>query len=127
MSPADDVSVAELGERPATQRFGADMDRGGNLARRTRHPPVGDQRDGVAETFADDRRRHLQHLRHPRPAGRALIADHDHVAGVDRPRLHRCESIRLVVEDARRSPVELAVDGELDDAPLRREVAAQNP
>ena len=31
----------------------------------------------LAEPLADDRRGHLQHLAHPGPAGRALVADHD--------------------------------------------------
>ena len=52
----------------------------------------------------------LQHLGHPRAAGRALVADHDDVARLDRLRLHRGEGVRLVVEHARRPAVELAVD-----------------
>ena len=45
---------------------------------------VGDQRDRLAQALADDRRRDVQHLAHPGPAVRALVADHDDVARADR-------------------------------------------
>ena len=74
--------------------------------------------------FADDRRRDVQHLAHPGAAGRALVADHDHVARLDRARLDGGEAVLLGVEDARRAAVdEPLVAGELDDAPSGREVA----
>ena len=44
----DDVAVAQLAERAAAIGFGRDVDRGGDLAARPRHAPVGDQRDLVA-------------------------------------------------------------------------------
>ena len=77
----DDIPVAELGERPTAQRLGGDMDRGGDLARRPRHPPVGDQGYLEAPILQHaERRRELVQLRHPiRP--RALEAHHhDNVA-----------------------------------------------
>ena len=62
----------------------------------------------------------------PGRARRALVADHDDVAGLDLPGLDRLECVRLAVEHARRAAVLLAVDRELDDAAVGREVAAQD-
>ena len=65
--------------------------------------------------------------RMPGAAGRALVADHDHVARLDRARLDGGEALLLGVEDARRAAVvEPLVAGELDDAALGRERAAQD-
>ena len=95
--------------------------------RGAREAAVGDQRDLVGEPLADERAGHVQHLAHAGPAGRALVADHDHVAGLDRPRLDRREAVLLGVEDARRAAVEEPlVAGELDDAAVGRERAAQD-
>ena len=77
--------------------------------------------------FADERGGDVQHLAHARAAGRALVADHDHVARLDRPGLDRGEALLLGVEDARRAAVvEPLVAGELDDGALGRERAAQD-
>ena len=95
--------------------------------RRAREAPVGDQRHLVAQALADERRRDVQHLAHSRPAGWALVADHDHVAGGDRARLDRGEAVLLRVEHPRRPAVPQAlVAGELDDAAVGSEVASQN-
>jgi hypothetical protein len=95
--------------------------------RRAREAPVRDERDGVAEPLADDRGRHVEHLAHPRPAGRALVADHDHVAGPDQPLLHGLEARLFRLEHARGAAVEQPlVSGELDDRTLRGEVPVQD-
>ena len=60
--------------------------------RRAREATVRDEGDGVAEPFADERGGHVQHLAHAGPAGRALVADDDHVAGHDAARLHGLEA-----------------------------------
>ena len=78
----DLVAVAQRGDRAALDRLGGDV---------ADHQPaggageaaVGEQRDLLAEALADDRRGHLEHLAHPGAAGGALVADHDHVAGLD--------------------------------------------
>ena len=51
-----------------------------------REPAVGDQRDLAAEAAADDGARRAQHLGHAGCALRALVANHDHVAGRRRRR-----------------------------------------
>ena len=95
--------------------------------RRTREAPVGDECDLVREALADDRAGHVQHLAHARPARGPFVADHDHVARLDGAGLHRREARLLGVEHASRTAVLGAVvAGELDDAPFRREVAAEN-
>ena len=94
---------------------------------RAREAAVGDQRDLVAEPLADERGRDVEHLAHARAAGRALVADDDDVARLDRARLDGREAGLLRVEDARRAAVEQPlVAGELDDAALGREVAAED-
>src|SRR3546814_12906564 len=40
---ADDVAIADLADRAAAERLGADVDRAGHLARCARHPAIGDQ------------------------------------------------------------------------------------
>ena len=74
------------------------------------------------EALADDRRRDRQHLLHPGPADRALVADDDDVAGPDRAGLDGLEAGVLGVEDAGGAAVVAPlVAGELDDAALGRE------
>ena len=77
----DHVAVAHRRERAAAERLGRDV-ADHQPARRAGEAAVGDERDRLAEPDADDRRRHAQHLAHPRPAGRALVADDQHVAGL---------------------------------------------
>jgi len=95
--------------------------------RRAREAPVGDQRDGVAEPFADERGGHVQHLAHAGTACRPLVPDHDDVTGDDRVRRDRGEALLLGVEDACRPAMEAPlVADELHDRALGREVAAQH-
>ena len=94
---------------------------------RAREAAVGDQRDGVGEPLADDRARDVQHLAHPGAAVRALVADHDDVAGDDLAGLDGRERLLLGVEHARRAAVERpVVAGELDGAAVGREVAVED-
>src|SRR5205807_4164677 len=58
-------------------------------------------RDRIAQSLADDGRRHLQHLAHAGAAARALIADHHDVARLDLLARHRRERVLLAVEHAR--------------------------
>ena len=95
--------------------------------RRTREATVGDERDLVAEPFADKRRGDVQHLAHAGAAGRPFVADDDHVARGDRARLDRSEALLLGVEHARGPAVKQAlVPRELHDTAVGREVAAQH-
>ena len=89
--------------------------------------PVREQRDVLAEPLADQRRRDLEHLSHPRPARGPLVPDHDHVSRHDRPLLDRRERLLLGLEHAGRPAMrDPPVPGQLDDAPLGRQVPAQN-
>ena len=113
----DLVAVADAASGPprSLRRDVADH----QAVRRAREAAVGDQRDLVAEPFADERRGDVQHLAHAGAAGGAFVADHDHVAGLDRARLDGGEAVLLGVEDARGAAVvEPLVAGELDDAAL---------
>ena len=68
-----------------------------------------------------------QHLAHAGAAGGALVADHHDVAGVDLAGGDGGHRGLLAVEHARRALVVAAlVAGELDDAALGREVAAED-
>ena len=100
----DDIAVAQLGERAAAQRLGTDMDRGGDLARRPRHPPVGDQGHLEAPILQHaERRRELVQLRHAIRA-RALEAhDHDDVA-IEFARLERRQHRILIGENSAPAP-----------------------
>ena len=121
----DHVAVADGGERTAAGRLGRHV-ADHQPARRAREAAVGDERDRLAEPDADHRGGDAQHLAHARPAGRALVADDEHVARRDRARAHRGDAGRLVVEHARRPGLARALGaGELDEAALGREVAAQ--
>ena len=69
----------------------------------------------------------VEHLAHAGAAVRALVADHDDVAGDDLAGLDRRERLLLGVEDPGRAAVERAVvAGELDRAALGREVAVED-
>jgi len=71
--------------------------------RRAGEAPVGDERDGVAKPFADERSGDVEHLPHPGAAGRAFVADDDDVTGDDRVRGDRREALLLRVEHPRRT------------------------
>ena len=68
---------------------------------------------GSRRAAADQRRGDRQHLAHAGAAGGAFIADHQHVAGPDRIRLHGGERGFLAFEHPRRSfVVHAALAGE---------------
>ena len=122
----DHVAVVDRRDRAAGQRLGGDV-AGHEAARGAGEAAVGEQRDLLAEPLAHERRRHGEHLAHPRPAGRALVADHDDVAGVDRAGGDGGHRVLLGLEHARGAAVVHAlVARQLHDAALRREVAAQD-
>src|SRR4051794_26318000 len=122
----DRVALAHGGDRAAVDGLGGDV-AGHEPARSAGEAAVGEQRDAVAEPLPHDRRGHREHLAHAGAAGRALVADHDHIALVDLAGGDRLHGRLLAVEDARGALVEAAlVSGELDDAALGREVAAQD-
>ena len=78
------VALAQGGDRPTLHRLRRDV-ADHQPAGAAREAAVGDQRHLLAEPLADDRGGDLQHLAHPGAAGRALVADHDHVAGLGSP------------------------------------------
>ena len=122
----DHVAVANGGDRAALDRLGRDV-ADHEPARGAGEAPVGEQGDVLTEPLADDRGGDLEHLAHPRPAGRALVADHDHVAGVDPLGLDGREAVLLGLEDARRAGLAHALGaGDLDHGAVRGEVAAQD-
>src|SRR5207253_1412616 len=68
-----------------------------------------------------------QHLAHARAAGRPLVADDDHVTGLDAAVRDGVHGRLLALEDPRRAGVMAAlVPRELDDRAFRREVAAED-
>ena len=76
------------GDRAADRGLGGDV-AGHEAAGGAGEAAVGEQRDLLAQAEADERRGHRQHLAHPGAAARALVADHDDVAGLDRRRTWR--------------------------------------
>ncbi len=122
----DRVAVADGRDRPAAGGLGRDM-ADHQAVGGAREAAVGDQRHLVSEPLADERRGDVQHLAHTWAAGRALVPDHDHLAGNDRPRLDGGEAVLLRVEDpGGPAMVEPLVAGELHDGALGRERAAQD-
>src|SRR5436309_5703965 len=122
----DDIAVLQRRERSADRRLGRDVP-DHQAASRAREPTVRDHRHGVAESFADDRRGHLQHLAHSRSAARTFVADHHRVSGLDLAADHRRKRILLAIEDTRGPAVRCRrVLGDLDHRTLRRERAAQD-
>src|SRR6185312_6160748 len=89
--------------------------------------PVGQQAHRFAQPLADERRGRREHLLHPRPALRPLVADHDHVARFDSLRHDRLHAIVLGIEDARRTGDDWVLEpGDLGYAAFRREVALED-
>ena len=121
----DHVSVPHGGERPAPRRLRRDVP-DHQPAGRAREAPVGDERDRLAEPRADDGRRDAEHLAHPGPAGRALVPDTSTSPACTPPSAPRR---RTPPRSRRRAPGRRwrapRCARELDDAPVRREVAAQ--
>ena len=78
----DDVAVAHGRDRAAARRLGRDV-AGHEAVGGAGEASVGQQRDVLPQARADDGAGHPEHLAHARSAGRALVADDDHVAGRD--------------------------------------------
>ena len=92
-----------------------------------REASVGHQRDRLAQAGADNGPGDAKHFAHPRSAFRAFMADDDHVAGFDATSLHRCEGGFFAFEHTGRSAMNTeVVSGNLDDAAVGSEVAAEN-
>ena len=90
-------------------------------------PPVGDQRDGLAQALADQRGRDQQHLPHARATARALVADHDGGARLDPPAENRLARVLLAVEDLGRTAVEpRRLRRHLHHRPVRCQVPGQD-
>src|SRR5207302_108985 len=88
---------------------------------------VGDQTHRGPEAGALERARDVEHLPHAGPALGALVADDDHVARLDRPRLDGGEGVLFAFEDARRAPEDLLlVPGHLRHAAVRGQVTAED-
>src|SRR3546814_10897121 len=78
---ADDVAIADLADRAAAERLGADVDRAGHLARCARPPAIGDQRHAKSAVLEHAARRGERVQFGPYVGARALEADDDaHVA-----------------------------------------------
>src|SRR5439155_919373 len=87
-------------------------------------PPSG---RSTAPSAADQRRGDAQHLAHAGAAARALVADDDHVARLDRAPGDGGHRVLLALEDARRTAVGRAlVAGHLHHAALGGEVAPED-
>ena len=122
----DDVPVAQRRQRAAHRRLGRDVP-DHQTARGARESPVGDHRHRFPKAFADDGGGHLQHLPHPRPAARALVADDDGVARLDLAARHSGERVLFAIEDSRGTAVgRRRVLRDLDHRALRRQRAAQH-
>ena len=59
----------------------------------------------LAEPGALERAGHVEHLAHAGAALGPLVADHDHVVGLDLALLDRLEGVLLALEDARGTAV----------------------
>ena len=77
------VAVADERDRPAVDRLGRDV-ADAEAPRAAAEPAVGDQRAVGAAAGALQRAGDGQHLAHPRAALRALVADDEHGARLDR-------------------------------------------
>src|SRR5262249_56965866 len=94
---------------------------------RAREAPVGHESHRVAEARALERAGDVEHLAHAGSALGPLVANDDDVVGLDLAFLHSFEGTFLTLEHARGTAMlGLALAGELDHAPARGEVAAQD-
>src|SRR5262245_63405183 len=100
----DDVPFAQRGDGAARGCFGGDM-ADHQPARRAAESPVGHQRNALAQAFADDGRRHAQHLAHSGAAFRAFVAYHHDVAVFDLFVRDGFHSVFLAFEDSRGAAV----------------------
>src|SRR5581483_6867014 len=90
---------------------------------------VGDQRTLLTQTETLDVRGRVEHLLHTRPTLRALVPDHDDVAGLDPLGEDAGDRVVLGFEDDRGPGERQAVvrdAGGLDDAAVRGNVARQD-
>src|SRR5829696_755022 len=78
----DHVAVAEDADRAAHRRLGGDV-ADAEAARAAGEAAVGHQRDLRAEWHPLEHRREREHLAHPRPAARPLVAHDDDVTRAD--------------------------------------------
>ena len=123
----DPVPVGDERDRPAVDRLGRDV-ADAVAVRAAREPPVGDERTVAAAAGALHGSGDGQHLAHARAALRALVADDDDGAGLDRAGEDRVERGLLAVEDPG-GPGELRIlveAGDLHDAALRGERARED-
>jgi len=122
----DAVAVGDERDRATVDRFRRDVAHAETVGA-ARETPVGDERRVGAPADPLHRAGDGEHLLHPGPALRALVADHHDVAGVDVTGEHRLHRKLLAVVDARR-PVEsqLVEPGHLHHAALRRERAGED-
>src|SRR5207302_9512986 len=98
----DDDRVAVTRERDRSADRGLGRDVADDMAmRRAAEAAVGDQRDLLIETRADDGSGDREHLAHARPAARSLVADDDAVARFDASGDDRVERVLLALEAAR--------------------------
>ncbi len=122
----DDVAVAEAADRAVHRGLGRDVPDHESV-RGAAEASVRHQRDVASQALADERGAHREHLSHPRPPDRPLVADDDDVPRDNPSRLHRLERRFLGIEHAGRAGVPCAaLTRELDDAPLGRERAAED-
>ena len=81
------------------------------------------QRDGVAQTRADNRGGHAEHLPHARAAGRPFIPDNDYIARFDLSGLYRHKCVFFPIIDFCRSPkLHHRVARNLDHAAFRGKI-----
>src|SRR5690606_6076284 len=90
-------------------------------------PAIREQRNAVAEAFADESSGDAEHLAHSRAALRSLVANDHDIAGVDLVRRDGGERIFFALEHAGRPAVQHAlVTGDLEDTAFGRQVALEN-
>ena len=124
----DRVALAHQADRAPVRRLGGDVaDR--QPRRAAGEPAVGYQRAHLAELLRLQVAGRIQHLLHPRPALRPLVADQHHVARRHAPVQDRVDGGVLALEHPRR-PLELqdrrVHPGRLHDAAVLGQVAVQH-
>src|SRR5262249_38045566 len=122
----DDVPFAQRGDGAARGGFGGDV-ADHQPARGAAESPVGHQRHAIAQAFADDGRRHAQHLAHSGAAFRAFVAYHHDVTVFDLFARYGFHRVLFAFEDSHRASVVRAlVPRDLDDRAFGREVPFQD-
>ena len=90
---------------------------------------IGDQRTGLAQPLGLEIARGVEHLLHAWPAPRSLIANHNHVPGLDLVGQNRVAGrfLRFVdLDRALEDPDRLIHPGRLHDTAVDREIAREN-